>query len=65
VLSPLLSISTGYMSDTQGSVNFSAQGSAADGVKGPPYENGTQISDQRGYVTVSLSCGAHFDLLGK
>ena len=65
VLSPLLSISTGYMTDTQGSVNFSSQGSAIDGVKTPPYTNGTQISDQRGYVTISLTCGAHFDLFGK
>ncbi len=65
VLSPLVSISTGYMSDTQGNVNFSAQGSAIDGVRSPPYTNGTSIGDQRGYLTVSLTCGAHFDLFGK
>jgi hypothetical protein len=64
VLSPLASLSTGAMTNTSGAVNFSAAGSA-DGVKQPPYENGAPIQDQRGYVMFSLTCGAHFDLLGR
>jgi hypothetical protein len=64
VLSPLASISTGSMTSTSGSVTFSQSGSA-DGNKSPPFENGQSISDQRGYVMLSLTCGAHFDLLGK
>ncbi len=65
VLSPLISISTGYMTDTSGNTSFSTQGAAMDGVKGPMFNGGAQIDDQRGYVTLSLTCGAHFDLLGK
>jgi hypothetical protein len=63
VLSPLASLSTGALTNTSGSVTFSAAGSA-DGVTHPPYENGASIQDQRGYVMLSLTCGAHFDLLG-
>ena len=64
VLSPLASLSTGSMTNTSGSVSFSAAGST-DGNKSPPFANGQSISDQRGYVMLSLACGAHFDLLGK
>lgn len=64
-ISPLASLSTGTMTNTSGAVKFSAAGSAQDGVTQPPYENGQQIQDQRGYVMVSVTCGAHFDLLGK
>jgi hypothetical protein len=63
VLSPLASLSTGTLTGTSGSVTFSSQGSR-DGVTQPPYENGASIQDQRGYVMLSLTCGAHFDLLG-
>jgi hypothetical protein len=65
VLSPLISISTGYMSDTQGSVHFSGKGAAMDGVTGPAFVNGASITDQRGYVTLGIGCGAHFDVFGK
>ncbi len=64
VLSPMISISTGSMTDTSGSVNFSKQGQA-DGATSPAFVNGAEITDQRGYVTVSVSCGAHFDVFGK
>jgi hypothetical protein len=63
LLSPLASLSTGSMQSTSGSVTFSPSGSS-DGNTHPPFENGTGISDQRGYVMLSLTCGAHFDLLG-
>ncbi len=64
VLSPLASLSTGTMTDTSGSVTFSSAGSG-DGNTHPPYQNGQQILDQRGYVMLSLTVGAHFDLFGK
>ncbi len=64
VLSPLASLSTGTLTGTSGAVSFSSAGSASDGVTHPPYENGASIQDQRGYVMLSLTCGAHFDLLG-
>jgi hypothetical protein len=64
VLSPLISISTGTMTDTSGNTTFNAA-SASNGVPGPYYPSGAEIDDQRGYVTISATCGAHFDLLGK
>jgi hypothetical protein len=65
VLSPLASLSTGTLTGTSGSIDFSTKGSAPDGITHPPYENGASIQDQRGYVMLSITCGAHFDLLGK
>jgi hypothetical protein len=62
VLSPLASISTGSMTDTQGDVTYS---NAGDGNKHPPFVNGNTIDDSRGYVMVSITCGAHFDVFGK
>jgi hypothetical protein len=64
VLSPLASLSTGSMTSTSGLVTFSSAGSS-DGNTHPPFENGANITDQRGYVMLSLTCGAHFDLLGE
>jgi hypothetical protein len=63
-LSPLVSLATGTMTNTSGSIAFSTAGSA-DGNTHPPFENGASIGDQRGYVVLSIACGAHFDLLGK
>jgi hypothetical protein len=63
VLSPLASLSTGALTNTSGEVTFSSPGS--DGATHPPYENGASIQNQRGYVMFSLTCGVHFDLLGK
>jgi hypothetical protein len=64
VLSPMVSIATGAMNDTDGNVHFSQKGSG-DGLPGPTYNNGTSISQQNGYIMVLLSVGGHFDLLGK
>jgi hypothetical protein len=64
VLSPMISISTGSMTDTSGSVTFSKAGQG-DGATAPAFVNGAEITDQRGYVTVSVACGAHFDVFGK
>ncbi len=66
VLSPMATLSGGAMSDTESNshIAFSAEGSR-DGITHPTYENGKQISNQRGYIAVGLQCGAHFDVFGK
>jgi hypothetical protein len=64
VLSPMATLSGGAMSDTTGSITYSADGSH-DGITKPLYENGKQIQNQRGYVVVGIHCGAHFDVFGK
>lgn len=64
VLSPLISVSTGVMSDTDGSIHFSKNGSQ-DGTTTPTYQNGQSINQQNGYLMVNLGVGGHFDLLGK
>lgn len=64
VISPLLSISSGVMNDTDGSVHFSAKGSQ-DGITQPTFQNGQSISAQNAYLMLNLGVGGHFDLLGK
>jgi hypothetical protein len=64
VLSPMLSISTGAMNDTDGNIHFSQKGSG-DGLTQPTYANGKTIDQQNGYIMLLLSVGGHFDLLGK
>jgi hypothetical protein len=63
-LSPMFTLSGGTMTDTSGSVKYSAAGSG-DGLGSPTYVNGAPIASQRGYTVVSLGCGAHFDFFGK
>jgi hypothetical protein len=58
-LSPLLTLSGGAMSNTSGSISFAQTG---DGQTHPTYQDGASIDQQRGYLVVSLGCGAHFDL---
>ena len=64
VLSPMATLSGGAMSDTDGHVTFSSEGSK-DGITSPTYQDGKQIADQRGYIVVGIHCGAHFDVFGK
>ena len=63
VLSPLVSISTGVMDDTEGTTTF--QSSVGLSGKAPPFVNGASINDSRGYVTVGVGVGGHFDVFGK
>jgi len=63
VLSPMVTISGGTMTDTSGSVTFApGQG---DGNTRPRYHDGQQIDDTRSYVVIGVHCGAHFDVFGK
>lgn len=66
-LSPLLSISSGSLNDTSGTVNFNceAKGVCADGLSQPRYTKGQVIDDSRAYVVLSLGVGIHFDIFGK
>jgi hypothetical protein len=64
-LSPMAYISGGQMTDTQGQVTYSVQGST-DGITRPPYTSGTIPGyGQTSYVVVGIGCGAHFDIFGK
>jgi hypothetical protein len=66
VLSPLASISTGTMTDTSGTTTFqNSVGPASVAGTAPPFKNGGSVDDSRGYVSVSLTLGAHFDVFGK
>lgn len=64
-LSPLASISTGALNDTDGSIPFACAPSCPDGVQGPTYTNGKVIANSRGYVVLSIGVGFHFDVFGK
>jgi hypothetical protein len=64
VLSPMATLSGGAMSDTDGHVTFSTEGSK-DAITSPTYQDGKQIAAQRGYIVVGIHCGAHFDVFGK
>ena len=53
------------MTDTQGNVTYSTQGST-DGITHPPYSSGTIPGyAQTNYFVVGIGCGAHFDIFGK
>lgn len=63
-LEPLISVSTGVLNDTEGTVHYSAEGSK-DGLKEPRFRNGNTIDDSRQYVLLGLGVGGHFDVFGK
>lgn len=62
-IEPLLSVSTGRLTDYSGSITFAEQG---DGAKGPPYSGASgSIKSSLPYVMLSLTLGVHFDVFGK
>jgi hypothetical protein len=63
-LSPLFSISSGALNDSEGSITF-ANGAGGDGITQPFYKNGQVINSSRAYVVLSLGLGIHFDIFGK
>ncbi len=63
-ISPLAWVSGGSMSDTSGTVTYSAQGSG-DGLTHPTYINGQTINQPRTYLVIGIGIGGHFDLIGK
>lgn len=65
-LTPLFSISSGALNDSEGDANFGcAPASCADGLTHPTYTNGKVINSSRAYVVLSVGVGIHFDIFGK
>lgn len=66
-LTPLLSISSGALNDTEGDVDFAcaSKGPCIDGLSHPTYVNGHVLDNSRAYVVLSLGMGIHFDIFGK
>jgi hypothetical protein len=63
-IEPLLSISGGSLTDTEGNVKYSPEGSK-DGRTGPDFHDGQVIKRNTTYVVLSLGVGVHFDIFGK
>lgn len=64
-LTPVASISSGALNDSEGDIAFACAPSCADGVQGPTYKNGQVIQNARAYVVLSIGLGIHFDVFGK
>lgn len=66
-LSPLFSISSGALNDSEGDINFGcvSKGPCLDGLSHPTYTNGKVLDSSRAYVVLSLGMGIHFDIFGK
>lgn len=66
-LTPLFSISSGALNDTDGTIEFACapSGACGDGLTEPRYVGGAVIKQPRAYVALSFGVGFHFDLLGK
>ncbi len=66
-LTPLASISTGSINDTDGDIAFACAPNCAGGIQGPTYKKGEPIANvsARSYAVVSLGLGIHFDVFGK
>lgn len=63
-LTPMLTIATGQLNDSEGNVRFSSEGSQ-DGNTEPAFKNGEVIKNANNYVVLSLGVGGHFDIFGK
>lgn len=63
-VSPMVSIATGTLTETEGTVPYSAKGSG-DGTTQPDFRNGEEIQNTRMYVNLQLGVGVHFDVFGK
>ncbi len=64
-LTPIASISSGALNDSEGDIAFACAPNCVDGVQGPTYKNGQVIQNARAYVVLSLGLGIHFDVFGK
>jgi hypothetical protein len=67
-LSPLLSVSTGTLNDSEGDIDFACNktpGGCTDGVPKPTFTGGRVIKTSRPYVVLSVGIGIHFDIFGK
>ena len=64
-LTPLFSISSGALNDSDGDLPFACSPNCASGINGPTYKRGQVIDTARAYVVLSLGVGIHFDVFGK
>lgn len=64
-LTPVASISSGALNDSEGDIAFACAPNCVDGSQGPTYKNGQVIQSARTYVVLSLGLGIHFDVFGK
>jgi hypothetical protein len=64
VLSPLVTLSSGTMGSSEGTIDYGPVGSR-DGITRPRYTGGARIDETRTYVVFSAGLGAHFDLFGR
>lgn len=64
-LTPLFSIASGALNDSEGDLPFACAPSCVDGAQGPTYTNGQAIRTSRAYVVLSLGLGVHFDVFGE
>jgi hypothetical protein len=67
-LSPVFSISSGALNDSEGDIQFGCAPSCANGINGPTFAKSTRgsvIQTSRAYVVLSLGLGIHFDIFGK
>lgn len=62
-IEPMISISTGSLNDSEGTVTFAPD--QGDGSTSPPFKGGKTIDDSRQYVMLSVGVGVHFDFFGK
>ncbi len=63
-LTPMLRLSLGSMSDTEGTATYAAD-KQGDGRSEPDYRNGESIGSGRVYAALVLGAGIHFDIFGK
>jgi hypothetical protein len=63
-ISPQVTLSSGVMQGTSGTVTYSAS-RQGDGITQPRYKNGESIEDSTSYIVLGLGVGAHVDLFGK
>jgi hypothetical protein len=59
------SISTGWMTDSEGDIGYACPKACGDGLTKPTYTNGRLINTSSTYVVLSLGAGIHFDVFGK
>lgn len=62
-IEPVLSISSGRMSDTEGTIDFAPN--QGDGSTKPPFTGNGNVRTALPYVMLSLGVGVHFDVFGK
>jgi len=64
-ITALASISTGVLTDSEGTISYACPKACGDGLTKPTYTDGRLINGSLRYVVLSLGAGIHFDVFGK